>query len=61
MENVSCDKPSADLGSTNPSQWTPYQSPQGTQSHLPTLGYIKEVSRQRVVLCQIMAPLGQYL
>ncbi|KAJ4368111.1 hypothetical protein N0V83_006466 [Neocucurbitaria cava] len=58
MEDVTCAKPSGDLEDSGSSQWTPYTSPKASQPQPPVIDYVKEVSRQRVLLCECMAPLG---
>ncbi|KAF2095661.1 hypothetical protein NA57DRAFT_44435 [Rhizodiscina lignyota] len=61
MEDITCAKPGGSLNSTISNQWVSYTSPTSTQTCTPVFGYVQEVSRQRALLCQIMAPLGYNL
>jgi hypothetical protein len=61
MDDVSCGKPGVSLSHSIYRQWAPYV----TISSPPTVplmtDHVEEVCQQRVLLCEIMAPLGQNL
>lgn len=61
MEEVTCSMPTSDLDATVGSPWTPYSTTSDAQTQPSTFGFVKEVSRQRILLCKIMAPLGYSL
>jgi hypothetical protein len=60
MEDVTVAKP---CGGTSPgeNQWFPYVSPRTFTESSPLPDYTNELHRQRVLLCEIMAPLGYAL
>lgn len=61
MEDVTVSKPH---GGTTPGaqdRWIPYVSPRSFNDETPLPDYTSELHRQRVLLCEIMAPLGYAL
>jgi hypothetical protein len=61
MDEVTCAKPGGNLNASMNRQWIPYTSSASAQTSAPLIDYVEEVSRQRVLLCEIMAPLGHNL
>lgn len=61
MDDVSVGKPNFDLVSREASLWTPYVSARSKETSSTMLDHTEEVSRQRILLCEIMAPLGHIL
>ncbi|RFU33219.1 hypothetical protein B7463_g3128, partial [Scytalidium lignicola] len=59
MDDVTCGKPGRNLSQPVNRQWTPYVTL--STSPTPMTDYLEEVTGQRVLLCEIMAPLGQNL
>ncbi|KAH7116381.1 fungal-specific transcription factor domain-containing protein, partial [Dactylonectria macrodidyma] len=61
MEDVTVTKPCGDTRPESVGQWIPYTSPRSFQEHTPLPDYTNELHRQRVLLGEIMAPLGYAL
>lgn len=61
MEDVTVSKPCGDTRPESAGQWIPYSSPRSFEEHTPLPDYTNELHRQRVLLGEIMAPLGYAL
>ncbi|KAJ9150758.1 Fungal specific transcription factor [Pleurostoma richardsiae] len=61
MKGVSLDKPGFRSPSKLPGHWTPYTSPNATQSFTPIVDCIEEVCRHQVLLFETMAQLSDTL
>ncbi|CAM1510981.1 Fc.00g084940.m01.CDS01 [Cosmosporella sp. VM-42] len=61
MEDVTVAKPGGDTTGEANCQWIPYVSPKSFQDCTPLLDYTNELHRQRVLMVEIMAPLGHAL
>ncbi|KAH8659465.1 fungal-specific transcription factor domain-containing protein, partial [Ilyonectria robusta] len=61
MEDVTVSKPCGDTRPESAGQWIPYVSPQSFEESTPLPDYANEMHRQRVLLGEIMAPLGYAL
>ncbi|KAK7415148.1 hypothetical protein QQX98_006092 [Neonectria punicea] len=61
MEDVTVAKPSGDTRQESAGQWIPYVTPRSFEEHTPLPDYTNELHRQRVLLGEIMAPLGYAL
>ncbi|KAH7171429.1 fungal-specific transcription factor domain-containing protein [Dactylonectria macrodidyma] len=58
MEDVTVSKPCGDTRPESCGQWFPYVSPRSFEESTPLPDYTNELHRQRVLLGEIMAPLG---
>lgn len=58
MEAVTVGPPDAEKGANAVGRWIPYTSPRSLQQETAVTDHTVELHRQRVLLCEIMAPLG---
>ena len=61
MEDVTVKKPDDKIQHQQSHNWTPYGSPIPFADSLETGDCIELVSRQEVLLCELMAPCGYFL
>jgi hypothetical protein len=61
MEDVTVEKPGSNLSDSHYGRWVPYGLPGFLRVDLDLIDPTELVSQQRVLLCEIMAPLGHIL
>lgn len=63
MEDVTVDKPGRDSSWDRAQRWTPYGLPYSVSSILesPIVNPVTTLSQYRILLCEIMTPLGHVL
>lgn len=61
MEDVTVDKPKEIANMSSPQIWVQYCSAQPGNEGLSLADYTEIISRERISLCEIMAPLGYAL
>ncbi|KAH6971311.1 fungal-specific transcription factor domain-containing protein [Ilyonectria destructans] len=61
MEDVTVEKPRGGVGPESADQWIPYISPRSLGDDIPVPSYTNELHRQRVLMSEIVAPVGYAL
>lgn len=61
MEDVTVEKPRGGVGPESAGQWIPYTSPRSLGDDIPVPSYTNELHRQRVLMSEIVAPVGYAL
>ncbi|KAF7553674.1 hypothetical protein G7Z17_g3452 [Cylindrodendrum hubeiense] len=61
MEDVTVEKPRGGIEPESAGQWIPYIAPRSLGENAPIPGYTNELHRQRVLMSEIVAPVGYAL